>query len=80
MAKQNAPFTINLGRGIKAKVWTNSGNKGAWYNVTFARCYRDDEGEFQDSDSYSRDDLLHLARAAEKAVDHINDQLHKDDE
>ena len=80
MAKQNAPVTINLGRGIKAKVWTNSGNKGAWYNVTFARCYRDDDGEFQDSDSYSRDDLLHLARAAEKAFDHINDQLHKDDE
>ncbi len=47
MAKQNAPFTINLGRGIKAKVWTNSGNKGTWYNVTFARCYRDDDGECQ---------------------------------
>ena len=25
MAKQNAPFSINVGRGIKAKVWTNNG-------------------------------------------------------
>jgi hypothetical protein len=80
MAKQNAPFTINVGRGIKAKVWTNEGNKGPWFNVTFARCYRDEKGEFQDSDSYSRDDLLHLARAAQRAFDHINEQLHSADE
>jgi hypothetical protein len=80
MAKQNAPFTINVGRGIKAKVWTNNGNKGIWHNVTFARCYRDEDGEFQDSDSFSRDDLLHLAHAAEKAFDHISDQLHSKDE
>ena len=80
MAKQNAPVTINVGRGIKAKVWTNNGNKGTWYNVTFARCYRGEDGEFQDSDSYSRDDLLHLSRAAEKAFDHINKQLHSEDE
>jgi hypothetical protein len=80
MAKQNAPFPINVGRGIKAKVWTNNGNKGTWYNVTFARCYRDDEGNFQDSDSYLRDDLLHLARACLKAFDHINDQLQGEDE
>ncbi len=75
MAKQNAPFTVNVGRGIKAKVWTNNGTKGVWYNVTFARTYRDEQGKPQDSDSYSRDDLLHLARAAEKAFDHINSQL-----
>jgi hypothetical protein len=80
MAKQNAPQTINVGRGIKAKVWANNGKKGAWYNVTFARCYRDEDGDFQDSDSYSRDDLLHLARAAQRAFDHINDQLHGDAE
>jgi len=80
MAKQNAPFIINVGRGIKAKVWTNNGSKGAWYNVTFARSYRDDSGDLQDSDSYCRDDLLHLTRAAEKAFDHINSQLHSDDQ
>jgi len=79
MAKQNAPFIINVGRGVKAKVWANNGNKGAWYNVTFARSYRDENGEFQDSESYSRDDLLHLARAAGKAFDYINKQLHSED-
>ena len=80
MAKQTKPYTINIGRGIKAKVWSNEGNKGTWYNVTFARCYKDEEGEFQDSGSYGRDDLLHVARAAEKAFDRINEQLHTEDE
>ena len=80
MAKQNAPFTINVGRGVKAKIWTNNTNNGVWYNVTFTRSYRDENGEFQDSDHYSRDDLLHLARAAEKAFDRINEQLHSNDE
>ena len=64
MANQTPPFTFNDGTGIKAKVWTNNGTKGVWYNVTFARTYRDEQGKPQDSDSYSRDDLLHLARAA----------------
>ncbi len=78
MAKQNAPHTIHVGRGIKAKVWTNNGEKNTWYNVTFARSYRDEKGDFQDSDSFARDDLLHVARAAQKAFDYINSQLHTD--
>jgi hypothetical protein len=80
MAKQEAPHTIGVGRGIKAKIWTNNGSKGTWYNVTFARSYRDEDGNFQDSDSFGRDDLLHLARAAEIAFDYINSQLRSDDQ
>ncbi len=45
MAKQEAPYTIRVGR------------------------------DYQDADSFGRDDLLHLARAAEKAFDFINCQL-----
>jgi len=81
MAKHDAPYTIRVGRGIKAKVWTNNnGDKSPWYNVTFARSYRDDNGNFQDSDSFCRDDLLHLARAAQKAFDYINSQLQGNDQ
>ncbi len=80
MAKQEAPYTIRVGRGIKAKVWTNNGSKSTWYNVTFARSYRDEDGNYQDADSFGRDDLLHLARAAEKAFDFINGQIQADEE
>ncbi len=79
-AKQEAPYTISVGRGIKAKVWTNNGSKSTWYNVTFARSYRDENGNYQDADSFGRDDLLYLARAAEKAFDFINSKLQADEE
>ncbi len=39
MAKQEAPYIIRVGRGIKAKVWINNGSKSTWYNVAFARSY-----------------------------------------
>ncbi len=35
---------------------------------------------YQDADSFGRDDLLHLARAAEKAFDYINNQLQAEEE
>ena len=50
MAKQDAPYTIRVGR------------------------------DYQDADSFGRDDLLHLARAAEKAFDYINSQLQAEEE
>jgi hypothetical protein len=34
----------------------------------------------RDAESFGRDDLLHLARAAEKAFDFINCQLQADEE
>ncbi len=80
MAKQEAPYIIHVGRGIKPKVWTNNASKSTWYNVTFARSYRDENGHYQDADSFGRDDLLHLARAAENAFDYINSQLQADEE
>jgi hypothetical protein len=48
MAKQEAPYTIRVGR--------------------------------EDAESFGRDDLLHLARAAEKAFDYINSQIQADEE
>ncbi len=85
MAKQknNKPITIKVGRGIRAKLWHNSNKKGAWFNVTITRTYKDDDGDFHDSDSFSRDDLLHVAYAAQKAFDYIinqNDEARPEDE
>ena len=76
MAKQKTkkPFRIKAGRGVVAKLWKNSNKNGAWYNVTITRVYTDDEGEFHDSDSFSRDDLLQVAYAAGKAFDYIVNQ------
>ena len=85
MAKQTTkkPLRIKAGRGVVAKLWKNSNKNGEWYNVTITRVYTDDEGEFHDSDSFSRDDLLQVAYAAQKAFDHIisqNDDSVEDEE
>lgn len=57
--------------------------QGEWYNVTITRVYTDDEGEFHDSDSFSRDDLLQVAYAAQKVFEHIisdTDELEDEEE
>lgn len=41
------------------------------YNVTFQRLYRDDEGKWQSSESFGRDDLLLLAKIADQAHSRI---------
>ena len=76
MAKQKnkRPLRIKAGRGVVARLWKNSNENGEWYNVTITRVYTDGEGDFHDSDRFSRDDLLHVAYAANKAFDHIISQ------
>jgi len=82
MAKQKTkkPHIIKVGRGIRAKLWKNSGKNGEWYNVKIVRVYKDDEDEFQDTDNFSRDDLLQVAFAAQKAFDYILNQTDEPEE
>jgi hypothetical protein len=54
---------------IKAAIWRNESENGDFFAVTFARTYKDGEGELRDTDSYSGAQLLRLARLAEKAYD-----------
>jgi len=77
--KNKKPIRIKAGRGVVAKLWKNSNKNGEWYNVTITRVYTDDEGEFHDSESFSRDDLLQVAYAANKAFDFIVNQTDEDE-
>jgi hypothetical protein len=54
---------------IKAAIWRNESENGVFFGVTFARTYKNGEGNLQDTDSYSGSQLLRLARLAEKAYD-----------
>ena len=63
----SAPIkTLRLGR-IKAAVWENGADQRAFFNVTFARTYMDEEKKFHDADSFGRDDLLLLSKLADQA-------------
>ena len=52
---------------INASIWKNKTEKGAFYNVTFESRYRDGEGNWKSSHSYTSNDLLALGKAADLA-------------
>ena len=53
---------------INASIWKNPTDKGIFYNVTFESRYRDGEGNWKSSHSYTSNDLLALAKAADLAL------------
>ena len=57
---------VRLGR-IKAAVWANETENGVRHNVTFTRLYKDDQGRWQDSASFGREDLPLLVKVADQA-------------
>jgi len=56
---------VRLGN-ISAAIWQNDGENGPWFNVTFARTYKEGS-EFRSAQSFGRSDLLALAKAADIA-------------
>ena len=67
MSSPNRPvYEIKLGR-IRASIWANgSDGKNTWFNVSFARLYRDGD-EWKTTSSFGRDDLPLVSKAAEMA-------------
>ena len=68
---QNTPVQSIADGRIKAAIWKNLGEKGNFYSVTFTRSYRDDRGNWHDTDSFSGTDLLIVGRLAVRAYDAI---------
>jgi len=66
--KQRPVETLRDG-AIKAAIWKNESENGAFFAVTFARTYKNGGGDLKDTDSFSGTQLLRLARLADKAYD-----------
>lgn len=73
--KQRPVETLRDG-AIKAAIWRNESEKGAFFSVTFARTYKDGDGDLQDTESFSGTQLLRLARLADKAYEHTAKLAH----
>jgi hypothetical protein len=73
MTKAKPTSEIRLGK-IKAAIWANETENGIRYNVTFSRLYKDGEG-WKRSESFSRDDLLPLAKLADQVHSVLHHQL-----
>jgi len=64
MSKTKPTSEIRI-RNIKAAIWANETENGIRYNVTFSRLYKDGDG-WKRSESFGRDDLLLLAKIADR--------------
>jgi hypothetical protein len=56
---------IRIG-SIKAAIWKNQTDSGAWFNVTVSRIYKEGE-HWKSTDGFGRDDLLLLAKVIDFA-------------
>jgi hypothetical protein len=63
---------------VEAAIWPNDSSNGTFYNVTFSRKYKDDEGKHHNSGSFNSGDLLALQEAARQAYSEIQKQRQKD--
>ena len=57
----NRPVHTVRHRRLRATIWKNQTEKGPIYNVTLSRSYRNGD-EWRDSQSFSYDDLMNLAK------------------
>ena len=62
---------------VHGAIWRNTGSNGTYFSATFEKRYKDKEGQWHGTQSYSGDDLLALSKAADKAHDRIL-ELQKD--
>ena len=64
---KNAPvFKTKIGM-VKGSVWLND----TYYSVTILRSYKDGEDKWHDTGSFGHDDLLNVAKVAERCEAHI---------
>ena len=64
---------IRIGR-IKAAIWANETENGIRHNVTLSRLYKPEGEDWQDSTSFGRDDLLLVAKVADRVHSWIFEQ------
>ncbi len=58
---------------IKASVWSNTGEKGAWHSVTVSRLYKDND-KWKSAESFNREDLPVLCKVLNLAHSWLYEQ------
>lgn len=52
---------------LKAAIWRNESEKGAYHSVTLARTYKDKNGDLRDTSSFRAKDMLELSELTRRA-------------
>lgn len=73
MANQEPVKRFRIGL-LTASVWKNKSGDTTFFNVTLQARYKDDNGDWQDSQSLSHDQLLNAAKVLARAEEWISAQ------
>ncbi|TWT95380.1 hypothetical protein Pla108_35280 [Botrimarina colliarenosi] len=70
----NQPHATLRDGALKATIWANSNDEGRTrFSITLTRSYTDAEGKWHDTNYLSRNELLRIARLAQKAYDAVGE-------
>jgi len=69
---KNRPAETLREGSLKAAIWRNESERGAYHSVTLARTYKDQDGNFHDTSSFRAQDMLGVAELARQAHHHTN--------
>lgn len=67
------PEDVLHDKSLKASILRNENEKGAYYTTTLARTYKDEQGNYRDTQSFSQGDLLRVAELARGAYGRVNE-------
>ena len=77
MANAKPIAEVRLG-AVKAAIWKNEAGNSTRHNVTFQRLYKDGD-DWKTTQSFGRDELLLLAKVADRAHSRIFELQHDAD-
>lgn len=63
---------------LKAKIWRNHGESGAFYSTELSRTYSDRDGNLRDSYRFSGADLLKISKLADWAYERTDELKHEE--
>lgn len=70
----NTPPAETLRDGnLKATIWENETDKGRYFSTKLSRSYKDDQGEYKETQSFFPSDLLRVSELARQAYNRTID-------
>ena len=69
----NPPASVLKDGNLKASIWENEGQKGKYFTATFAKVYKDRNGELRDTNVFNNSDLLKVSELARQAYGRTNE-------
>lgn len=80
MSDKQPPADVIRDGNIKATIWKRESDEGGgFFNTTFSRTYKDEEGNYRDTGSFGANDLLRLSELARSAYGRVRELRREDD-